>query len=148
MCATWLVVIAQKLQVGRHPLSCRDVGLRRNACRLCDQMNTQLILTSLGVISTIIVTVATWLFATGRYAGANEQKAIQLAREFDAYKTEMSRRFEKAGEQTSKAMTYIQGLESRFTREFASRDLVDERFADNRREHERFLAELDRLKNR
>lgn len=107
-------------------------------------MNWDLVFAVVGGISTVVVSVATWSYA----AGGDKQKALHLATELDKFKAEVNRRFEQAGKETSDAWSYVQGIESKFIREFAPRDLTDERFAENRRDHERFTAELERRSHR
>lgn len=97
-------------------------------------VNPQIWIALLGGVCTIIVTITTWSFLTGRFAGAELQKAQQLARDLEYFKADIAHRFDQANEETSKAMSYIQGVESRCLREFANRELTDERFANMRRE--------------
>lgn len=110
-------------------------------------MNPSQWITILGIACTVLVTVTTWGFLTGKFSGGVEEKAQRLADELREYKAETTRRFEEAGHETSKAWSYVQGLESRLIREFVNRDLVDMRFGELRRELDQFRAELERFKD-
>lgn len=108
-------------------------------------MNPQAWFTVIGIACTVIVTVTTWGFITGKWTTSEANKIARLEDTLNNCIRDHARRFEEAGRETSKAMTYVQGMESRFTREFASRELTDERFSENRREHDRFSQDLARL---
>lgn len=84
---------------------------------------------------------------TGESEGLGS-KYKRLREEFEAHKLDSIKRFDKASEQTSDAWSYVQGLESKFIREFSPRELTDERFAHNKAEHERFSQEISKLVNR
>lgn len=109
-------------------------------------MTPQAWIAILGGICTVLVTVTTWGFLTGRFAGTESQKSAQLAHEVEHFKTHCDRRFDEANEACSKAMSYVQGMESRFMREFAPRDLTEERFIESRRDRELIRVEMVALK--
>lgn len=91
---------------------------------------------------TLIVLLLSLSWRGGSWTGNERRRVGELEREFKAHCDENARRFHDAGEETSKAMTYVQGMESRFTREFSNRELTDERFKENRREHDRYDTAL------
>lgn len=109
-------------------------------------MTPQAWIAVLSAICAVLVTVTTWGFLSGRFSSNVEQRLQQLANELHDYKAESWRRFEQAGKETSDAWTYVQGLESRFIREFVSRDLADTRFDDCRRDIDYLRSEIDKMK--
>jgi hypothetical protein len=109
-------------------------------------MTVQTWFTLIGICCTVIVTVTTWGFITGKWSTSEAARVTRLHDKMEGLEAETRRRFEDAGNQTSKAMSYIQGVELRCARDLANRELTDERFQENRREHDVFARELDRLR--
>lgn len=107
-------------------------------------MNPSVLIAILGGICTVLVSVSTWGFLSGKFASGVEQRAARLADELRDYKAETARRFDEANDHLSKAMSHVQTLESRMLREFASRDLMDTRFAEMRRELDYLRTAVDR----
>src|SRR3990167_8428333 len=106
----------------------------------------------IGLMAGVIVTVTTWAFATGRYVGNRDRKDTGDRRrrqdvELASFRAECEKRFEAANHELSKAMSYVQGIESRFLREFAHRELVDTRFSDMSRERDRLDREVKELRD-
>lgn len=83
---------------------------------------------------------------TGNGAGLGF-RMTQLEGHLRALHEETSRRFDEAGKETSKAWTYVQGIEGRLIREFASRELVDTRFEAHRRDIDSLRRDVDHLRN-
>lgn len=110
-------------------------------------MSIETWLAIIGAACTATVTVTTWGFFTGRFSGGAEEKARRLADDLSEYKAETLRRFNDANRETSKAWSYVQTIEARFMRDYASRELVDARFAEHRREFDRLRIEMDRFKD-
>lgn len=80
----------------------------------------------LGAVATAAVTLAMWGFATGRFSGGMALSVKQIERDVEAYKIETARRFD----------------ELRATvKECASKESVDQRFAERR--HELDVLRLD-----
>lgn len=94
----------------------------------------------------LLVTLTTWGFFSGRFSGGVESRAARLAEELRDYKIDTSRRFDDANERLSKAMSYVQSLESRCLAEFLHREVAEARFSELRREYNRLQVELDRLR--
>lgn len=94
---------------------------------------------------TVVVTIATWGFVTGRFVAKTDPEIFSQA--MNGFRIDVSRRFDEAGKELSKAMTYVQGMESRFTREFLARELAESRFNEHRRELDRLQRELDALRH-
>lgn len=96
-------------------------------------MTPQVMIALVGLVMSVIVALLTWGFATGNFTGTERTVLANLAKELSDHKIDCSRRFDDAGSETSKAWSYVQGLEvkieSRCIREFAPRELTDERFS-------------------
>ena len=95
---------------------------------------------------TVVVTIATWGFATGRFVA--QSNPDQFTNALNSLRADVSRRFDEAGKELSKAMTYVQGMESRFLREFINRELADTQFAAIHRELDQLRQELRAIKTR
>lgn len=100
----------------------------------------------IGLAVNVIVLLISLSWRGGSWSGIERRRINEIENELKTHRTDMDRRFNEAGKATSDAWTYVQGLESKFIREFAARDLTDERFKENRREHDRYDAALARSK--
>lgn len=139
-------MFAVLVSTAQHPIVDHHVDLRRDACGLCDSMTVTDWLALVGILCTAALTVLTWSYLRGKIDGAASALDKSVADEFREFKRDTLRRFDDAGRETSKAWTYMQGLESKFIREFMSRDTADIRFAEHRRDLDRLNAEIDRVK--
>lgn len=111
-------------------------------------MNAQSWFTLIGICCTVIVTVTTWGFLTGKWSTSEANRISKIHDDLENCQKEMNRRFDEAGKETSKAWTYVQGIETRFIEQFANRELTEVRFDDNRREHTQFHEDLRRLRTK
>lgn len=98
----------------------------------------------LGIAATATMTLVTWSFWTG----ARNAALTDLIRRLEKFERETEKRFEDANEATSKAWSYVQGLESKFLREFAAVHYVDIRSDENKRAIDQLRAELDGIRHR
>lgn len=111
-------------------------------------MTVQVWITVALIACSIIGTVTTWGFITGKWTTGETARIHRAEDDLRRLREDIGERFERAGAEYSKAMTYMQGVEERARHTFADRGLTDERFQENRREHDRFNADLDGLKRR
>lgn len=109
-------------------------------------MSPTLWITALGIAGTVLVTVTTWGFLTGKFSGGVEEKARKLSDDLREYKIEIERRFAEANHETSRAWSYVQGIETRLLRECANRDLMETKLAEHRRNVDRLRLEMDAFK--
>ena len=106
-------------------------------------MDIQTILSITGAVCAVLITLVTWGFITGRFVARRENDFHEL----DKFMLEVNRRFDEANKEMSRAMSHVQTLESRFSRDFMSRDIGDTRFGEHRRELDHLRSELERLKD-
>lgn len=106
-------------------------------------MNFQQWVTLAGIVCTIVVTVTTWGFLTGKWSTSESGRVSRLIERMDALEESCERRFDNANRECSKAMGFVQACEERFKKEFANGPVTEERFAENHRDHERFTRDIE-----
>lgn len=108
-------------------------------------MNWQLVISLTTLGTSLLGALILYSWRGGAWSGTERRKVDELRNQLEEHKRDMDRRFTVAGKATSDAWSYVQGMESKILRDFAARDVTDERFLENRRDHERFDKDIARL---
>lgn len=97
-------------------------------------------------VCALLVAIVTWGYRSGSFLSGETGKLAALQKDHDDFKMRVERRFDDAGEHMSDLATKVQGMESRFLREFATISYVDSRFRDSAADRERIHQDLTALR--